>query len=219
MHKDLTNTVRAVDALFIRLAEQAAQTDRSRDEVVEDLWALFESGNLRLVIDRDELRVEPVVDDDDERRKVAEHNRPFILARRAPPLAQPRLTRRGWSGWSSWAAAATTGAMSSITKRLASAAVLARNASAAITRRIRTTAGRGVRLLRDLASLLQPPRFGGRATPAAGRRRARGLRKLSSENISKAMDETAVQVTRIGLTFLGTTAFCLLSLLNSIVSS
>ena len=28
------------------------------------------------------------------------------------------------------------------------------------------------------------------------------------------MDETAAQVTRIGLTFLGTTAFCLLSLLS-----
>src|SRR5204863_6679477 len=117
--------VRAIDALFVRLAGQAAEPDRSCDEVVEDLWALFESGNLRLVIDRGELRVEPVVDDD-ERRRVAEHNQPFILARRAPPLAQPRLTSRGWSGWSSWAAAATTGAMSSITKRLASAALLAR---------------------------------------------------------------------------------------------
>jgi hypothetical protein len=112
--------------------------------------------------------------------------------------------------------------MSSVTKRLASAAVLARNASAAITRCISTTAGRGVRLLRDLeprlrryrssfavslASLLQP-------TPAAGRRRARGLRKLSPDFISKATDETAAQVTRIALTFLGTTAFCLLSPLS-----
>jgi hypothetical protein len=42
----------------------------------------------------------------------------------------------------------------------------------------------------------------------------RGLRKLSSDFIGKAADETATQVTRIGLTFLGTSAFCLLSLLS-----
>jgi len=41
-----------------------------------------------------------------------------------------------------------------------------------------------------------------------------GLRKLSPELISKARDATASQVTRIGLTFLGTAAFCLLSLLS-----
>jgi uncharacterized protein YjbI with pentapeptide repeats len=44
--------------------------------------------------------------------------------------------------------------------------------------------------------------------------RRRGLRKLSSDFIGKAADETATQVTRIGLTFLGTTVFCLLSLLS-----
>ena len=42
----------------------------------------------------------------------------------------------------------------------------------------------------------------------------RGLRKLSPDFIGKARDETATQVTRIGLTFLGTSAFCLLSLLS-----
>ena len=41
-----------------------------------------------------------------------------------------------------------------------------------------------------------------------------GLRKLSPDLISKARDETATQITRIGLTFLGTAAFCLLSLLS-----
>jgi uncharacterized protein YjbI with pentapeptide repeats len=41
-----------------------------------------------------------------------------------------------------------------------------------------------------------------------------GLRKLSPDLISKARDATASQVTRIGLTFVGTTAFCLLSLLS-----
>jgi hypothetical protein len=42
----------------------------------------------------------------------------------------------------------------------------------------------------------------------------RGLRKSSPDLIGKARDENAAQVTRIGLTFLGTTAFCLLSLLS-----
>jgi uncharacterized protein YjbI with pentapeptide repeats len=46
----------------------------------------------------------------------------------------------------------------------------------------------------------------------AGRRQS--LRKLSPDLVSKARDETATQVTRIGLTFLGTAAFCLLSLLG-----
>ena len=50
-------------------------------------------------------------------------------------------------------------------------------------------------------------------TPRSTSRR-QGLRKLSPDLISKARDETATQVTRIGLTFLGTTAFCLLSLLS-----
>src|SRR6266436_4593681 len=45
-------------------------------------------------------------------------------------------------------------------------------------------------------------------------RRRQGLRKLSPDLISKARDETAAQVTRVGLTFLGTDAFCLLSLLS-----
>jgi hypothetical protein len=44
--------------------------------------------------------------------------------------------------------------------------------------------------------------------------RDQGLRKLSPDLISKARDETATQVTRLGLTFFGTAAFCLLSLLS-----
>jgi hypothetical protein len=51
-----------------------------------------------------------------------------------------------------------------------------------------------------------------RAAPPTGRRQ--GLRKLPPDLVSKARDETATQVTRIGLTFLGTSAFCLLSLLS-----
>src|SRR5262245_16590416 len=48
-----------------------------------------------------------------------------------------------------------------------------------------------------------------RSTP-----RRQGLCKLSPNLISKARDETATQVTRIGLTFVATAAFCLLSLLS-----
>jgi hypothetical protein len=59
-----------------------------------------------------------------------------------------------------------------------------------------------------MSSIVKP------SAPAAGRRRPRGLRKLSSESISKAMDETSAQVTRIGLTFFGTSAFCFLSLFS-----
>jgi hypothetical protein len=44
--------------------------------------------------------------------------------------------------------------------------------------------------------------------------RHQGLRKLSPDLISKARDETYTQITRIGLTFVGTAAFCLLSLLS-----
>src|SRR5262249_41211488 len=44
--------------------------------------------------------------------------------------------------------------------------------------------------------------------------RRQGLGKLSPDLLSKASDETAKQVTRIGLTFFGTAAFCLLSLLS-----
>ena len=44
--------------------------------------------------------------------------------------------------------------------------------------------------------------------------RRQGLRKLSPDLLSKASDETAKQVTRIGLTFFTTAAFCLLSLFS-----
>jgi hypothetical protein len=45
-------------------------------------------------------------------------------------------------------------------------------------------------------------------------RKHQGLRRLSPDLISKAIDETNAQVTRIGLTFLGTATFCLLSLFS-----
>jgi Pentapeptide repeats (8 copies) len=51
------------------------------------------------------------------------------------------------------------------------------------------------------------------SVPLPGRKR-KGLRRLSPDLIGNAIDETNAQVTRIGLTFLGTAAFCLLSLLS-----
>jgi Pentapeptide repeats (8 copies) len=60
-----------------------------------------------------------------------------------------------------------------------------------------------------MASIVELPSIKPRSTS-----RRQGLRKLSPDLIGKARDETATQVTRIGLTFLGTTAFCLLSLLS-----
>jgi hypothetical protein len=51
------------------------------------------------------------------------------------------------------------------------------------------------------------------SAPLTGRKR-QGLRRLSPDLINKAIDETNAQVTRIGLTFLGTAAFCLLSLFS-----
>jgi len=51
------------------------------------------------------------------------------------------------------------------------------------------------------------------SAPLTGRKR-QGLRRPSPDLINKAIDETAAQVTRIGLTFLGTAAFCLLSLFS-----
>jgi uncharacterized protein YjbI with pentapeptide repeats len=50
--------------------------------------------------------------------------------------------------------------------------------------------------------------------PSAENHHRRGLRKLSPDVIDKAREETSTQVARIGLTFLATTAFCLLSLLS-----
>jgi hypothetical protein len=58
---------------------------------------------------------------------------------------------------------------------------------------------------------LSPIKLG--SAPLTGRKR-RGLRRLSPDLIGKAMDETTAQVIRIGLTFLGTAAFCLLSLFS-----
>jgi uncharacterized protein YjbI with pentapeptide repeats len=51
------------------------------------------------------------------------------------------------------------------------------------------------------------------SVPVPGRK-IQGLRKLSSDAITKAIDETNAQIVRIGFTLVGTTTFCLLSLLS-----
>ena len=83
MPDDLINTVSAIDDLFVRLAECSAEP---LDEVVDDLWILFEFGDLRLVGDGEDLRIEPV-DDDTECRAVTERNWPYVAARRAVLVA------------------------------------------------------------------------------------------------------------------------------------
>jgi uncharacterized protein YjbI with pentapeptide repeats len=82
-----------------------------------------------------------------------------------------------------------------------------------------TTHARGFRhFSRDLAAKAMAwtraliTRF--RFTPPPTRRSRQGLRTISPDLISKARDDTGGQITGIGLTFLGTTAFCLLSLLS-----
>ena len=60
-----------------------------------------------------------------------------------------------------------------------------------------------------MGSIVEPPSIKLRSTNCR-----RGLRKLSPDLISKARDENATQVTRIGLTFLSTAAFCLPGLLS-----
>ena len=89
---------------------------------------------------------------------------------------------------------------------------VARNLRRLMVETFPATFARLVRLLLKLGTIMSS--ILKRPVPAAGRRRTRGLRKLSPDSIGKATDETAAQVTRIGLTFLGTTAFCLLSLLS-----
>jgi hypothetical protein len=60
-----------------------------------------------------------------------------------------------------------------------------------------------------MGSIVEPPSIKLRSTNCR-----RGLRKLSPDLISKARDENATQVTRIGLTFVSTAAFCLPGLLS-----
>jgi hypothetical protein len=63
--------------------------------------------------------------------------------------------------------------------------------------------------------VLQPPeKFPADQARSTLTGRRQGLRKLSPDLLSEASDETAKQVTRIGLTFLTTAAFCLLSLFS-----
>ena len=63
--------------------------------------------------------------------------------------------------------------------------------------------------------VLQPPEeFSADQARSTLTGRRQGLRKLSPDLLREASDETAKQVTRIGLTFFTTAAFCLLSLFS-----
>ena len=64
-----------------------------------------------------------------------------------------------------------------------------------------------------MSRIVDPSPIKAGSGPLTGRKR-QGLRKLSPDLITKATDETIAQVTRIGLTFLGTALFCLLSLFS-----
>jgi hypothetical protein len=64
-----------------------------------------------------------------------------------------------------------------------------------------------------MSGIVDPSTIKPGSAPLTGRKR-QGLRRLSPELINKAIDKTAAHVTRIGLTFLGTAAFCLLSLFS-----
>ena len=83
----MIDTIRVLDDIFIRLAEEAPQNWGVRlglplDDAVEEMWAMLESGGLRLVVDGERLQVEPFVGPQAERLLVAEQHWPLVAARR-----------------------------------------------------------------------------------------------------------------------------------------
>jgi hypothetical protein len=75
--EDEIDTIRVLDDIFIRVAEADG-----RDLPIDDEWAMLESGELRLAVEGDRLRVEPLEGPQAERRLVAEQQWPLIAARR-----------------------------------------------------------------------------------------------------------------------------------------
>jgi hypothetical protein len=84
----LIDAIRTIDDIFIRMAEAgAAPVDLDLvlaplDDVVEEIWAMLESGDLRIMVDGDRLRVEPLEGPQAERLLVAEQQWPLVAARR-----------------------------------------------------------------------------------------------------------------------------------------
>jgi hypothetical protein len=78
----MIDTVRAIDDIFIAMAEADVDTAVTIDGAVEDLWTAFELGDLRLVADGERLRIEPFQGTPAERQIVAENNWPLAAARK-----------------------------------------------------------------------------------------------------------------------------------------
>ena len=72
-----TEVARIVDTLFLEIAEREIE-HHAADEFVDELWTLFQSGELRLINDC----VEPVYGED-ERCIAAKENWPIVEARLA----------------------------------------------------------------------------------------------------------------------------------------
>jgi hypothetical protein len=78
----MIDTVRAIDDIFIAMVEADVDTAVTIDDAVEALWAAFEFGDLRLLVDGKRLQVEPFEGTPAERQIVAENNWPLAAARK-----------------------------------------------------------------------------------------------------------------------------------------
>jgi hypothetical protein len=76
----MIDTIRTIDDIFIRMVE--AEPGPPIDDAVEKLWTMLESGELRLVVDGDRLRVERFKGPQAERLLVACRPWPLVAARR-----------------------------------------------------------------------------------------------------------------------------------------
>jgi hypothetical protein len=74
--------IRMIDEIFIVMSEVAADPDLPINTAVEELWAEFELGELRLVIEGERLRIELFEGSARERLILAKRNRPIAAARR-----------------------------------------------------------------------------------------------------------------------------------------
>ena len=89
--------VRLVDALFRHIAQQIVEErgeDLSVEEVTDWSWEMFELGQIRLVIGKDDkpsLGYEQC-SDEGEQREAARQNRRLVLARRRMQRGQPAKT-------------------------------------------------------------------------------------------------------------------------------
>jgi hypothetical protein len=83
----IIDTVRAIDEIFIQLAEADGDPALPIDDVVEELWAMLALGDIRLTVEGNRLRVELLP----ERRGVAKRPERMRLARQVRPIVEARL--------------------------------------------------------------------------------------------------------------------------------